>query len=177
MSFPTRLKAFRESSGLKREELAARLCVSADTVEAWENGTEEPKASELTALADALGTDADTLLLSGAEAAREAADRRKRKGILFFTLALICTLVALWMFFKLVLVTDEGYYHLNSGLLLTGLFDGLATAFSGTPGAWTDLLLLLLFHGCIAGAIVFFVLFWKSFNICPKSKMKKGAHK
>ncbi len=173
MSFPTRLKAFRERSGITREELAARLCTSADTVEAWETGTEEPKASELAALADALGTDADTLLLSGAEAAREAADRRKRKGILFFTLALICTLVALWMFFKLVLVTDEGYYHLNDGLLLTGLFDDLAAAFSGTSGAWTELLLLLLFHGCIAGAIVLFVLFWKSFNTCPKSKKEK----
>ena len=177
MSFPTRLKALRERSGITREELAARLCTSADTVEAWENGTEEPGASELTALADALGTDADTLLLSGTEAAREAADRRKRKGILFFTLALICTLVALWMFFKLVLVADESYYHLNSGLLLTGLFDGLATAFSGTPGAWTELLLLLLFNGCIAGAIVFFVLFWKSFNTCPKSKKQRNAHK
>lgn len=177
MSFPTRLKAFRERSGITCEELAARLCISADTMEAWETGTEEPKASELTALADALGTDADTLLLSGAEAAREAADRRKRKGILFFTLALICTLVALWMFFKLVLVTDESYYHLNSGLLLTGLFDDLAAAFSGTSGAWAELLLLLLFHGCIAGAIVFFVLFWKSFNTCPKSKKQRNAHK
>lgn len=177
MSFPTRLKAFRERSGLKREELAARLCVSADIAEAWENGTEEPKASELTALADALGTDADTLLLSGAEAAREAADRRKRKGILFFTLALICTAVALWMFFKLVLVTDGPYYYLDSSLLLTELFTDLTVVFDGTAGAWTDLLLWFLFNGCIAGAIVFFVLFWKPFNTCPKSKKEKGAHK
>lgn len=173
MAFPTRLKAFREHSGLKREELAARLCVSADTVEAWENGTEEPKASELAALADALGTDADTLLLSGAEAAKEAADRRKRKGILFFTLALICTLVAIWMFFNLVLVTNESYYHLNSSMLLTGFFDDIVAAFQGTDGSWTELLLLLLFNGCIAGAIVFFVLFWKSFNTHPKTKKEK----
>lgn len=109
--------------------------------------------------------------------AREAAAHRKRKGILFFTLALICSLVILWMFFKLVLVTDESFYHLNSGLLLTGLFDDLVAGFSGTPGAWTEHLLLFLFHGCIAGAIVFFVLFWKSFNTCPKSKKEKKAHK
>ena len=177
MSFPTRLKAFREQGGLTREQLAQCLQIPTEQVGAWESGAEEPTASQLVALADALGTDADTLLLSGAAAAREAAAHRKRKGILFFTLALICTLVVLWMFFKLVLVTDESFYHLDSGLLLTGLFDDLVAGFSGTPGAWTEHLLLFLFHGCIAGAIVFFVLFWKSFNTCPKSKREKKAHK
>ena len=31
--------------------------------------------------------------------------------------------------------------------------------------------------GFTIAAIVFFVLFWKSFNTCPKSKKEKKAHK
>ena len=65
MTFPTRLKAFREQGGLTREQLAQCLQVPTEQVEAWESGAEEPTASQLVALADALGTDAGTLLLSG----------------------------------------------------------------------------------------------------------------
>ena len=38
MTFPTRLKAFREQGGLTREQLAQCLQVPTEQVEAWESG-------------------------------------------------------------------------------------------------------------------------------------------
>ncbi len=50
-----RLRTARLLAGLSQEKLAPRVGVTLRTIQRWEDGASEPKASQVTALAMALG--------------------------------------------------------------------------------------------------------------------------
>lgn len=54
-SLPARLRYYREQSGMSRTELAERTGFSRPTIWAWESGKTQPRHSNLSALAKALG--------------------------------------------------------------------------------------------------------------------------
>lgn len=54
-SLPARLRRYREQSGMSRSELAERTGLSRPTIWAWESGKTQPRQSNLSALANALG--------------------------------------------------------------------------------------------------------------------------
>ena len=56
------IKALRLEKGLTQPQLAALVGVSSGMISIWENNVNEPKASNLTALATALDVSVDTLL-------------------------------------------------------------------------------------------------------------------
>lgn len=59
----TRIKRLREAKGLSMEQLADAVSVSWQTVQQWENGKTAPQRKRLGAVATALGTTAEYLLL------------------------------------------------------------------------------------------------------------------
>lgn len=56
-----RIQAFRRDRGLTQDELAARLCITAQAISKWERGVGLPDVTILPALADALGVTVGTL--------------------------------------------------------------------------------------------------------------------
>lgn len=73
MSFADRLQRLRKSKGLSQEDLAARLCVSRQSVSKWETGLAYPETEKLLALCEILGADLDYLLRDRlTESARES---------------------------------------------------------------------------------------------------------
>ena len=60
-----RLKAAREARGLTVKQFATRAGVKASTVEAWENGRNEPRGNKLMTLAGLLGVQLAWLLRGG----------------------------------------------------------------------------------------------------------------
>ena len=56
------IKALRVEKGLTQPQLAAMIGVSNGMISIWENNVNEPKASNLKALAAALDVSVDTLL-------------------------------------------------------------------------------------------------------------------
>ena len=56
------IKALRVEKGLTQPQLAAIIGVSNGMISVWENNVNEPKASNLKALAAALDVSVDTLL-------------------------------------------------------------------------------------------------------------------
>lgn len=58
-----RIKRLREAKGLSMEQLADAVSVSWQTVQQWENGKTAPQRKRLGAVASALGTSAEYLLL------------------------------------------------------------------------------------------------------------------
>ena len=56
------IKNFRKAKGLSQEELAIKLSVVRQTISKWEQGLSVPDASMLIQIADALGTNVNTLL-------------------------------------------------------------------------------------------------------------------
>ena len=56
------IKALRLEKGLTQPQLAALVGVSSGMISIWENNVNEPKASNLKALATALDVSVDTLL-------------------------------------------------------------------------------------------------------------------
>ena len=56
------IKALRLEKGLTQPQLAALVGVSSGMIYIWENNVNEPKASNLKALATALDVSVDTLL-------------------------------------------------------------------------------------------------------------------
>ncbi len=61
-TFGDRLAAAREHRGLSRPDLARRLGVKAETVDAWEEDLSEPRANRLNMLAELLGVSLPWLL-------------------------------------------------------------------------------------------------------------------
>lgn len=61
-TFGDRLAGARETAGLSQKELASRLGVRGQTVEAWENDAKEPRANRLQMLAGLLGVSLSWLL-------------------------------------------------------------------------------------------------------------------
>jgi transcriptional regulator with XRE-family HTH domain len=61
-TFGDRLAGAREAAGLSQRELASRVGVKAQTVEAWENDAKEPRANRLQMLAGLLGVSLSWLL-------------------------------------------------------------------------------------------------------------------
>lgn len=57
-----RLLIARRRRQMRQDDLATAIAVSAQTVSRWENGDREPRASDLSALADALGVSVAWLL-------------------------------------------------------------------------------------------------------------------
>ncbi|MFQ1062177.1 XRE family transcriptional regulator [Bordetella trematum] len=74
-----RIKSFREQLSLSMEQLAERVGVSWQTVQQWENGKTAPKRARLEAVAAALGTTAEQLLL-GSMPAAGAPEKNKNKS-------------------------------------------------------------------------------------------------
>ena len=51
----TKIATLRKEKGLKQDDLAQMLNVSAQAVSKWENGTTQPSAAQFIALCDILG--------------------------------------------------------------------------------------------------------------------------
>lgn len=66
------IRELRESAGMTQLQLANELGVTPSTVYNWERGRNEPKASQLKALAVLFGVSMD-IIDFGAEAAKSAA--------------------------------------------------------------------------------------------------------
>lgn len=69
-----RLAAAREAAGLTQVQLAAKLGVKADTVDAWENDRREPRANRLQMLTGLLGVSLGWLLTGVGEGPDELTD-------------------------------------------------------------------------------------------------------
>lgn len=67
------IRELREKRGWTRLELAMRLGVTPGTIYNWERGTNEPKATQFRALAEALGVPMESIDLSGFEEGKDAA--------------------------------------------------------------------------------------------------------
>ncbi len=92
MSIGNELRRAREMRGLTQAELAARCCVTRQTVSSWENEKSYPDLGTLVFLSDELGVSLDTLLKKDTAMLR-ALDRanareelgRKKKWVDFCT--------------------------------------------------------------------------------------------
>ncbi|MEG0614295.1 MAG: helix-turn-helix transcriptional regulator [Clostridia bacterium] len=62
MKLSENLKALRNNTNLSQKKLGERIKVSNASINSWENGINEPKASYLIALADFFGVTTDYLL-------------------------------------------------------------------------------------------------------------------
>jgi transcriptional regulator with XRE-family HTH domain len=76
--FAGRLRELRGAAGLTQAQLAERAGVKRDAVARWEAGTREPSWSNVVALVEALGVDANAFLQEPASA-RPAGPGRPRK--------------------------------------------------------------------------------------------------
>jgi transcriptional regulator with XRE-family HTH domain len=64
MTFGTRIRKAREQVDLSQAELARRIGISKNAMNAIEAGTTDPRASRIVAIAQELGVSTDVLLLS-----------------------------------------------------------------------------------------------------------------
>lgn len=84
MGFKERLKSKRVEAGLTQAELAARVSVTARTIQNYEMGTRRPNSKVVADLATALGTTVDYLLTSAdvyAMAAKEKGGSKAARDI------------------------------------------------------------------------------------------------
>ena len=62
MSLSENIKKFRLEKNLTQEQLAAKLCISAQAVSKWESGQSDPSTTNLLALAKLFGVRPEELL-------------------------------------------------------------------------------------------------------------------
>ena len=81
-TFGDRVAGARQAAGLTQEELAARLGVRLDTVEAWEDDRDEPRSNKLSMMAGVLNVSLPWLLTgtggTGVDAPPDEGDRTLR---------------------------------------------------------------------------------------------------
>lgn len=75
------IRDLREAAGLKQEELAEKLFVTRQTVSNYETGKTRPDVEMIGALAEVLGTDANTVFYGPTDS---AARRRQRQKLLLW---------------------------------------------------------------------------------------------
>lgn len=73
------IKQLIDESGIAPHDLADRLDIAKRTIYYWMSGEREPSASEVIALADAMGQDARTIL-AAIVATHQAPKQSKRRG-------------------------------------------------------------------------------------------------
>ena len=89
-SFGEHLATLRQAAGLSQQALADQLCVTRQVVSNWERDQTLPDLVMLRAIAQALGTDLNTL---GSTAPAAKKPRQIRRGLwAAAALALVCTL-------------------------------------------------------------------------------------
>ena len=118
------IRDLREAAGLKQEELAEKLFVTRQTVSNYETGKTRPDVEMIGALAEVLGTDANTVFYGPTDS---AARRRQRQKLLLWggILALLapvilCLPIPAWrplQYFTLLVMAHPAIFAIPGAVL------------------------------------------------------------